>query len=635
MSIDRIRETASKIWSQELYINLQGIRWLVFPGVFFLAFLHSLVVSYTTGSVIGVWQVWIEVFIYSLTGSLVAWLGLTWISKAAYRRFQAEKQLQKAYDELEERHLQLLNLNNLGEQVAAADNQHDILELATRAPIQLTEAQASTIVTFDENSDRLNLEMAWGLSDTYLSALRERIEIGINAERCRNCNTLHARADQDCPLFEGLLPMAQEDGIASLVCLPVTLEKERTSVITAYFPTVEGPSEDHIRLLNILCAVISGALENLRIRTQRISTLQSLDRAISTDPLTTPGTLEDLCRQVLDIAVSGWDAQAGALFLFDDVTQAWTCLAQHELGDSLSDVRFCLGLRLSQEAHQNNLPVFQTEIHSPNHSIQSAAASPLITEGKIVGTLFLGSRRPQAINERHLELLSAVAHQIALAIRNAQLYEQLSQMAVLEERHRLSREFHDGLAQTLGFLNLQAELVESLIEEKQNTSAKDEVQALRKSIRAAYVDVREAIDGLRMNLDEPAELSAQLANYTREFVRQTGIEIHYHVHPAEIAIEPEIALQLLRIVQEALTNIRKHARASLATVNLTSTSRALELSITDDGIGFPPTDHGEREHRSYGLTTMRERAQAIGGTLSLATSPGEGTHLTITIPKES
>ncbi len=622
------------MWSEYLHVNLRRLRWLVFPGVFLLAFIHSLIVRFAADPLSGVWQSWVEVLIYSITGSLVAWFGLSWIASAASRRAEAENQLKDAYHELEERHQQLLNLNSLGEQVAAADNQHDILELATRAPLQLTEAQASTIVTFDDNLDRLNLDMAWGLSDTYLAALRERMESGINAERCRNCDTLHARADQDCPLFEGLLPVAQEEGIASLVCLPVILEKERTSVITAYFPTADGPTEDHVRLLNILSAVISGALENLRIRTQRVSTLHSLDRAISSDPLTAPGTIEDLSSQILDIAVSGWDAQAGALFLYDDVTQAWSCLAQHALGESLSDARFNLGLRLAQEAYERNHPIFQTELKSDIHSIKSAASAPLITEGKVVGALFLGSRRPQAINERHLELLSAVAHQIALAIRNAQLYNQLSQMAVLEERHRLSREFHDGLAQTLGFLNLQAEQIEMLIEADQQISAKGEIQELRKNIRAAYVDVREAIDGLRMDLDEPAQLSTQLAVYTREFTRQTGVETQFKANPEHITIEPEIALQLLRIAQEALTNIRKHARASQATVELKSSTDTFELSITDNGIGFPPADSTERNHRSHGLTTMRERAQGIGGTLSVATSPGQGTHLAVTVPQE-
>jgi len=622
-------------WRADLHTTLRRVRWMVFPGVLLLASIHRIFILFIAEPLSPPWYGIAEVVIYGLTGSLVAWGGLTWIANTASRQAEAESQLQDAYRSLEQRHNQLLNLNKLGEAVAAADNQQDILELATRAPLELTAARASTVVTFDNQQDRLQLDMAWGLSDSYLSGLRQRIDQGIPAERCRTCNILHAHAEQDCPLFDGLQPLAKEEGLNSLVCLPITLEKERTSVITAYFPTAAGPTEDHIRLLSILSAVISGALENLRVRTRQAHTITSLDQAISSSPLKPPSpeARHDVAYQVLDIALSGWEADAGGLFIFDDLNQAWTCQAQRGLGEDLADPRFKIGLEMSRQAYENVYPVIQSELEdSLGHDLISAAAAPLITEGIVIGALFIGSQRSNAVNQRHLELLTAIAHQIALAIRNVQLYNQLGQMAVLEERQRLSREFHDGLAQTLGYLNLQAQQIEAMLEKEEIPSAAEEIQALRKHIRAAYVDVREAIDGLRLSLDDPGQLADRLREYTLDFAHQFDIETEFTSRPEHLTTSPEIALQLLRITQESLTNIRKHANASQAKVNINETETGIELDITDNGNGFPPSEFGDPTHRSHGLTMMRERAEGLGGTFSVATSPGQGTHISVLIP---
>lgn len=623
-------------WRDNLHTTLRRLRWMVFPAVLLLASIHRFFVILIAEPLAQPWYGIAVVVIYSLTGSLAAWVGLTWIANSAAKQAEAETQLQKAYQALEKRHDQLLNLNKLGEAVAAADNQQDILELATRAPLRLTAARASTVVTFDNQGDRLHLDMAWGLSDSYISGLRQRIDQGIPAERCRTCKILHAQAEQDCPLFDGLQPLAKEEGLDSLVCLPITLEQERTSVITAYFPTASGPSEDHIRLLSILSAMISGSLENLRIRTRQASTIKSLDEAITNGPRQTPSpqALQGIAFQVLDIALSGWEADAGGLFIYDDPSQAWTCQAQRGLGYDLADPRFKLGLEMSRQAYDEVYPVIQTELDpSRDDTLRSAAAAPLITEGIVIGALFIGSQRPKAINQRHLELLTAIAHQIALAIRNVQLYNQLEQMAVLEERQRLSREFHDGLAQTLGYLNLQAQQIEAMLDKEELPSAKEEVRALRKHVRAAYVDVREAIDGLRLSLENPGQLADRLREYTLDFAHQFEIETKFTAAPENLSTSPEIALQLLRITQESLTNVRKHAKASQAKVNLQEQEGAIELNITDNGEGFPSTGFGDPSHRSHGLTMMRERAEGLGGKFSVATSPGQGTHISVLIPK--
>jgi nitrate/nitrite-specific signal transduction histidine kinase len=573
-----------------------------------------------------------RLLVYTFTGSIVAWIGLSWLATAVARRADAEMELRAAYHELEANHQKLLALHDLGQSVATANDKQMIFELAARAPLKLTEASSSTVVTFDgENGEgRLKLDMAWGLSENYLKGLRAQVDKGVLAGRCRTCTVLHAHVDSDCPLFAGLQEQARQDGIHSLVCLPIIQANERIAVLSAYFPSADGPPEDQIRLLNILGGVVAAALDNLRNRQRQVKTLTALDRATQT-----ADALEDLAAQVLNIAISGWEAEAGGLFLFDDKTQTWSCSAQYNLGQKLADPRFDLALDMARQTLNRNAPLIVPALEdTAGHNLRAAAAVPLITEGQTLGALFLGAGQPQALNENHRELLATMAHQMALAVRNAQLYTQLGQMAVIEERYRLSREFHDGLAQTLGYLGLQSERLENLLKAGQVETAVTEFSEMRRSIRAAYVDVREAIDGLRLGMDAVGHLTDRLGEYTTEFTRQTGLPVSFTAVPEQINVPPTTALQLLRIAQEALTNMRKHAQAGEGQVRLRLLEDELELTIIDDGRGFPDVTPADRQYRSHGLASMRERTESLGGAMTVATQPGKGTRIMVVVPLE-
>ncbi len=619
-----------------LHLQLRRYRWMVFPAVLLLAALHQFTLYWIADAVPAHWSWWVELVLYSLSGSLAVWLGMTWIAEAAARRAEAESQLRAAYQSLEQNHRQLLALHELGERVAAADDEQAVIELAARAPLQLTGALASTFITFDGDRDRLTLDMAWGLSDTYTRALRAQIENGIPARHCQACTALKTHAESYCPLFHGLQETARAEGIQSLICMPVTRENERIGIISAYFPCADGPPEDHIRLLDILGGTIAAALDSLRMRTRQVETLHALDRATENTDRSAGDAhqaLDDLSAQVLRIAAAGWEAQAAALLFFEEETQAWEARATLGFDESHREERFTLAFELARQSARNSRPAIQPDLdRTQKHGLRAAAATPLTLEGQGLGALFLGSRQRNAINENHTELLITMAHQIALAIRNAQLYEQLGQMAVLKERYRLAREFHDGLAQTLGYLGFQAERVAECVATQRLEEASAEITELRQAIRAAYVDVREAIDGLRFSVAEPVQIAARLAEYIAEFNRQTGIPVEFWAEPPKLACDPNAGLQMLRIAQEALTNVRKHAGASRVEVLLKQSGGALELVIADNGNGFPAASAAAPARHSYGLTTMRERAEWLGGSLTVATSPGQGTRLTVHIP---
>ena len=624
----QLARLTEKLQAIPFHTQLRRLRWAMPLFVLLLAALHQILVRLVANSLSSSWHDWAEVMAYGLTGSVVAWIGLTWIAANVARRTEAETQLRSAYAELEANHQKLLTLHDLGQRIADADDVQALLEVAAQAPLRLTSARASTVVTFDDDHNRLKLDMAWGLSENYLRALRARMDGGIDAARCRSCLALKTHAGSDCPLFVGLHTAAQAEGIGSLVCLPIAHEQERVGVIAAYFPSADGPPEDQIRLLNILGGTLAAMLESLRTRTRQIGALHALDRASqATD------TLGDFAAQVLDIATSGWEAQAGGLFLYNLDTQTWTCRAGRGLGRDMTDPRFDLALQLAHQARAAGKPIVIPELdHDGRHDLLSVAAAPLVAEGQTLGAIFLGARRRNALAERHTELLATMAHQIAMAVSNAQLYTKVSQMAVYEERYRLSREIHDGLAQTLAYLGLQTERLEKLIASGKSQAAAGELAEMRQSIRAAYVDAREAIDGLRLSMENPEQLAARLADYVTEFSRQTELAAYFTAEPAELTTDPAIALQLLRITQEALTNVRKHALAHRVDVRLRASAGELELTVTDDGRGFPDFPQPNGASRRYGLATMRERAEGLGGALTIATGPGQGTRIAVAVP---
>ncbi len=610
-----------------LHIQLRRLRWLLPLGVFAVAALErSVLVSWLGPSAFSLSDT-LDVLILGIVGSITAWIGLSLLANALERHSQAEEHLKVAYAELETNHARLLSLNRIGEQIAAADSEETVLELAAQAPIELIGAQASSIVTFDDAANRVQLDVAWGLSEQYVHALRAQMDAGIDTTRCRECTTLRAQTRSGCPLFVGLETLAEAEGIASAVCMPIVREKERVGAILAYFPSADGPPESQVRLLNVVQGEIAGMLDSRRLRARQMTTLHALDQAAASE-----ANLDHFASQVLQITAAGWDVDAAALFLYDAASHAWACRASRGLGSGMTDARFELALEMAQKT-LTGAPVIVATLPEPTGDLRSAAAAPLVTEGLVFGALFLGATRPRTLSARHTDLLTTAANQIALAVRNAQLYEQVRQMAVFEERYRLSREIHDGLAQTLAYLSLQMERLEKLVKVGRDEDAILEMGEMRESIRAAYVDAREAIDGLRLAAEHPEQVAARLADYVTHFRQQTAIETAFVADPPGLVVDPEVTLQLLRIAQEALTNVRKHAHARHVEVRLVAQGDYLELTVTDNGDGLPQALAANGDYRRHGMATMRERAQSLGGRFSIVTGTGQGTRIIVTIPQ--
>jgi len=258
------------------------------------------------------------------------------------------------------------------------------------------------------------------------------------------------------------------------------------------------------------------------------------------------------------------------------------------------------------------------------------ASVPLKSKGKLFGVMNLASTSRHSFKPQEVALLIAIGQHIGVAIENARLYERVQGMAALEERDRIGRELHDGLAQVLGYLHLKSTAIEDLLFSGRVAEAQAQLRDLREVAREAYGGVRESILGLRTTITPSAGLIPALTEYLHKFSRQSGISARLVMgDDVELEFAPVAEIQLLRTIQEALTNIRKHSQASRAWVRFEADGEQAVISIEDDGRGFDPSRIGQDGREHFGLQTMRERVESVGGTLHISTQPGQGVRVIV------
>lgn len=205
--------------------------------------------------------------------------------------------------------------------------------------------------------------------------------------------------------------------------------------------------------------------------------------------------------------------------------------------------------------------------------------------------------------------------------------------AVIEERERLGRELHDGLAQLVAYMLVRLDTVADRLDAGHPDEASAELTRLRAAADDLYADVRESITALRTRVSERG-LPVTLRDYLAEFEERHAIAVELRDAELTAALAPLASYQLLRIVQESLTNVRKHADATHAWVACRSSEPDwLELTIGDDGRGFDPATAGLPDTNRFGLSTMRERAEGLGGAVRVVSQPDAGTLVIVTVPR--
>ena len=292
-----------------------------------------------------------------------------------------------------------------------------------------------------------------------------------------------------------------------------------------------------------------------------------------------------------------------------------TCLIAHEMTPA-------------QHARNPECPVIRPD------DVRAWAARPMRGPDGLLGELcVVRTGLPFSAGER--TLLGALADMASIAVRTARLHEAEEQWTIHAERDRIARELHDSLAQVLGVIHLQLRALETRAKDEASHTMAAELSDIAETADEAYRDVREAILGLRETVREDDGLEGSLREYLRKYSRQTGIVTKLTCEgDTRRALTPRVEVQLLRVVQEALTNTRKHSRAKHVTVKIDCTSAIASLTIEDDGVGFDPSTVSRSMEGGFGLASMRERVEQVGGRISVHTAPNEGTTVLVELDAE-
>lgn len=209
------------------------------------------------------------------------------------------------------------------------------------------------------------------------------------------------------------------------------------------------------------------------------------------------------------------------------------------------------------------------------------------------------------------------------------------EQAIIQERERIARELHDGMAQLLGYVNTKAMAVRLNLQKQRTTEAEKNMLQLEEAAQSLSADMRDAILGLRATSQLGDGLKILITEYAAQFTRLSGLSIQVEIPDdlAAFSLAVEAELQLLRIIQEALSNVRKHAKARTIFIQMDSPDEhTLRLVIKDDGKGFGAHNLKTDKHLHFGLHTMAERAESVGGTFELVSAPGQGTSIIVTLP---
>ena len=281
------------------------------------------------------------------------------------------------------------------------------------------------------------------------------------------------------------------------------------------------------------------------------------------------------------------------------------------------DVMECSRLRPAVQAKEDELTA----------GLQYHASIPLYFQEKPLGIMNVTSPSWRRLTRAELRLLSTIAYQVGIAIERARLADESTRLARAEERTRLAREIHDTLAQGLTAITLHIEGALHHLESDPSRARVRLEQALT-TARESLEEARRSVMDLRAAPLAGKPLAEALAALGRRFTSETGVRVHVQARVAR-PLPLRVEAELFRIAQEALTNVRRHAKAQEVTVTLRTSARALRLVIRDDGSGF---DLDSPREAGHGITGMRERARLSGGTLRLESRPGHGTSVSVTVP---
>ena len=491
----------------------------------------------------------------------------------------------------------------------AGPDENQLVEAALSMIQKVAGAAAVSFVPMDDWGVPLPAFSQGTLPRSVLTAWAEHLTSPRVRQTCRICQRMQADSGEKCPALEG--PFSGLD----VHCLPARRGERMLGMLNLYLPAGQTLDPELRQFFNEILNEVAQALETFRLRARELDALRFYQHEVASVP--------EMGMQLKNM-VEG-------LFPLLNVEAILVVIESPFLGESNSQIRCgsAGGLAVldqwADQSRQRREPGRVTEAQRLDH-IQ---VEPIRNSGgTTLGELCFLPREGGDSGERLNSAIAQVARQIGQFLEIERLNKALIFQAVIQERTRLAREIHDSLAQTLAYLKLTAARMQVYLGQGDYQRLTQAIKESHQALSEAYTDTRKAIDDLRMA--PPQNLLDWLERLAQDFERENGIPVCLRIAADIPELQSEVQVQLMRIIQEALNNVRKHARACQVELDAHRWNQDWIIQIQDDGLGFCQDE--VPEYSRYGLRGMRERSEAIGADFQVASKPGKGTTVMIRLP---
>ncbi len=538
---------------------------------------------------------------------------------------------------------QLSTVNEIA--AASAENLElgELLAVTLDRVLEVVRAEAGVIFLAGPDSEQLIAAHRRGLSAGLTNLIQSQ---GLRTEPVDTNATAAGPPIVNLLASSQVREAARAEGVHHAVGVPLVAEGQVTAILAVGTKRERSFSPTQLKLLTSIGGQLGLAVRNAMLfadttrRNQDLAALLAVGRAA-----TSSVRLSELLAEALHAVIEVTSAETAEVWL---AAESGELTLQRQEGLATETFRERTSLRpgegLPGAAVKTGSLVVVHDLGSDPRFVrgkvkelgfQTYGALPLRYRGETVGVLAVAARDRESISsESELRLLEGIGERLAIAVENSRLHERVLDRAVLEERERIGRELHDGMAQVLGYINTQTLAIRKLLASGHADQAEEQTQAMEKAAKQVYTDVREAILGLRSPLAPRDGLIASLRKYLSDYSAMTELAPSLEVsdEAEALALPPSTEVQLMRIVQEALSNVRKHAGATAVTVSFEAVAERLIVKVADDGRGFTPDSSAHTGWPRFGLQTMRERAEAIGGSFEVDSHPDRGTTVIVDVP---
>ncbi len=380
-------------------------------------------------------------------------------------------------------------------------------------------------------------------------------------------------------------------------------------------------------------AKVQAKTQHIEAQRARMETLYEVSRFLSI-----ASSIEDMSKGFAQRVRAAMGADAVAIRWSDEANQRYLMLASdcfpqemlEEERSLLSGACDCGSLK--PDARTRVIPIYNHEAAPVRHCVKAGyenlVSVPIRLQQRLVGEIDLFFRGPVALLTEEVALLDALASHLASSLEGLRAAALDREAAVGEERALLARELHDSIAQSLAFLKIQVQLLRSATQKANPDQVNVALDELDVGLRESIHDVRELLVHFRTRTNTD-DIERALQETLQKFRHQTGLPAHMQLHGDGLPLPSDVQVQVLHVVQEALSNVRKHAGATRVDLDVFK-GEGWRFVVRDDGVGFDPALTQDETH--VGLKIMNERAARIGATIQLASQPGQGSAVTLKLP---